>query len=400
MTATLRSAVAPPDGVARLLAGSAGPPDFEHHLATFGPLVHPRDAAELATHARLRGRGGAGFPTGRKLAAVAAQRGHAVVVANGAEGEPASKKDRSLLRVAPHLVLDGAALAARAVGARDVLVAVARPAPELEAAVHERARRGVDGANVEIRRVPDRFVAGEETALVRALEGREAKPTTKPPYPFERGYRGRPTLVQNVETLAHLALIARFGAEWFGRGTAVVTLSGAVTRPGVHEIPLGITLGDALAACGGTTERVDGYLVGGYFGGWVAPAAANHLELTPDALGAGAIVALPASTCVAAEVARVVDYLAGESAGQCGPCVHGLRAISDALTSERRGDRRADIERWAGMVDGRGACRHPDGTVRFVRSALAVFAGEFAHHAKHRSCGRRCARVLPIRNDA
>jgi NADH:ubiquinone oxidoreductase subunit F (NADH-binding) len=400
VTAPARAAARPPAGAARLLAAADRPPTLDNHVETFGPLVHPQDVVALVDRAGLRGRGGASFPTGRKLQAVAARRGGAVVVANGAEGEPTSKKDRSLLRVAPHLVLDGAAVAARAVGAREVLLGVARHAPELGAAIGERKRLRVDSVSFDVRVVPETFVAGEETALLRALDGRAAKPTTKPPYPFEHGYRGRPTLVQNVETLAHLALLARFGPEWFGAGTALVTIGGAVARPGVHEIPLGITLADVIATAGGTTERVDAYLVGGYFGGWVAAADAARLELTSDLIGAGAIVALPASTCAAAEVARVAAYLAGESAGQCGPCVYGLRAIADALAVERRGDRRAEVDRWAAMITGRGACRHPDGVARFVRSALRVFADEFARHAKHRGCGRRCTQVLPVVNDA
>jgi NADH:ubiquinone oxidoreductase subunit F (NADH-binding) len=383
-------------GGARLLAGSDGPSTLDRHLATYGPLRQPGDVARLATQAGLRGRGGGGFPTGEKLAAVAAARRSPAVVANGAEGEPASKKDRALLRVAPHLVLDGAAVAARALGARTVYVAVSRPSPELEAAIVARRRKSDEPA-FEVREVPDRFVTGEETALIRALSGGPAKPTTKPPYPFERGVGGRPTLVQNVETLAHLALIARFGAEWFGGGTALVTVGGAVARPGVHEIPLGVTLADALARCGGTSAEVAAYLVGGYFGGWVPAADAGQLELTPDILGAGAIVALPASTCAAAECARVVRYLADETAGQCGPCVHGLAAIAEGLRIDRRGDARRDVERWTTMVAGRGACRHPDGAARFVRTALTVFRDEFDRHARHRGCGRRCEGVLATR---
>jgi NADH:ubiquinone oxidoreductase subunit F (NADH-binding) len=371
----------PPAGAARLLAGVDGPPSLDRHLEVFGPLDAGVDALQLADQAGLRGRGGAGFPTARKLAAVAARRGDAIVVANGAEGEPASRKDRSLLRVAPHLVLDGAVLAARAVGAEEVIVAVSRPVPELERSVLERVGRA-PRVHVEVRRVPDRFVAGEETALVRALEGRPAKPTLKPPYPFERGVRGRPTLVQNVETLAHLALIARYGPSWFGGGTALVTLGGAFARRGVHEIPLGVALADVVTRSGG------------YFGTWVAPADAAGLLLTPEVLGAGAIVALPESTCALAECARVVRYLAGESAGQCGPCVHGLAALADAVGTDHL--RRSEILRLAGLVEGRGACRHPDGAARFVRSALDVFAGELDRHRRRGGCGRPCERVLPI----
>ncbi len=391
MTATVRTPVTPPSGIARLLAGADRPPTLEHHTALFG-FVDPRvDPIEVADEARLRGRGGAAFPTALKLRAVAGRRGSAVVVANGVEGEPASKKDISLLRVAPHLVLDGALLAANAVGADQVILAVSKSLPELDYAVRERRQKGV-----EIRGVPDRFVAGEETALIRALEGRAAKPTLKPPYPSERGLDGRPTLVQNIETLAHLALVARFGPSWFGHGTALVTLGGAFMRRGVHEIRLGDTLADVVSRAGGLSAPVSGYLVGGYFGRWFAATDAASLELTPDVLGAGAIVALPDSTCAAAECARVVSYLADESAGQCGPCVHGLAAIADAVGDGGRRDRRPDIRRWADMIEGRGACRHPDGAARFVRSALDVFAEDFDRHARHRGCGRRCERVLPL----
>ena len=379
----------PPAGVGRLLADVGGSPSLHRHLEVFGPLDTATDVIRLAEEAGLRGRGGAGFPTARKLAAVAGRRGDAVVVANGAEGEPASRKDRSLLRVAPHLVLDGALLAARAVGAEQAVVAVSRPAPELERAAAERR-----GSPVEIRRVPDAFVAGEESALVRALEGRPAKPTLKPPYPFERGVDGRPTLVQNVETLAHLALIARYGPAWFGGGTALVTLGGAFVRCGVHEIPIGATLKDVVRRLGGEASRVQAYLVGGYFGTWVRPAEAADLALTPEVLGAGAIVALPQSTCALAECSRVVRYLASESAGQCGPCVHGLAAIADAVAANRV--QRSKIERWTSMVEGRGACRHPDGAARFVRSALTVFADEVERHVRHGSCGRPYKSVLPV----
>ena len=358
-----------PRGVARLLAGANENPTLANHLARFGALPGPDGLVELVAEAGLRGRGGGAFPTATKLAAVAAQGGRPLVVANAVEGEPLSRKDRSLLRVAPHLVLDGASLAARAIGADRAVIATALPAPELETAVFERSRQRLDPVALSVERVASGFVAGEETAVVQALARRGSKPTLKPPYPFERGLEGRPTLVQNVETFAHLALIARYGPEWFAGGTLLVTLGGAVARPGVHEVPLGASLPDVISACGGLAGPISAYLVGGYFGGWVAADAAHSVQLTPDAAGAGAIVALPASTCPAAECARVVRYLSDESAGQCGPCVHGLAAIADAFADARR-DRRGDLERWTAMVAGRGACRHPDGAARFVRSAL------------------------------
>ena len=218
---------------ARLLAGAGAPPGLDHHVSLFGQLPRTAEVIDLVESASLRGRGGAGFSTAKKLEAVARASGRPVVVANGVEAEPPSDKDRTLLRVAPHLVLDGAVLAADAIGARDIVVAVSRPAPELSDAIAERTRRGSDPLRIELARVPHRFVAGEETALLRALEGRPARPTLKPPYPSERGLRGAPTLVQNVETLAHMALIARFGPDWFGSGSALATLTGAVSQPGV-----------------------------------------------------------------------------------------------------------------------------------------------------------------------
>src|SRR5438270_12336118 len=248
MTA-MRAASAPElfgPGLPRLLAGvssGGGPSNLDHHFAVYGPLPPPGaiDLPALAEASGLQGRGGAGFPTGMKLRAVAAQRGRPVVVANGTEGEPISGKDKVLVGYLPHLVLDGAAAAAQALGAREAIVAVSRADREgldaLSAAIAERGR-GLD-KRVRLRAVavPDGFVAGEETALVQFLNRGLAQPGFTPPRPFERGVGRAPTLVQNVETLAQLALIARFGPEWFRAvgtaaepGTALVTISGAVAE--------------------------------------------------------------------------------------------------------------------------------------------------------------------------
>ncbi|HEY2326353.1 MAG TPA: NADH-ubiquinone oxidoreductase-F iron-sulfur binding region domain-containing protein [Gaiellaceae bacterium] len=357
------------------------------HTATFGPLVRRRDLIETVARAGLHGRGGAAFPTARKLSAVVEQRGEPVVVVNAAEGEPASSKDRALIRLTPHLVLDGAALVADAIGAKHVVVVIAENArPEHHALAQAlRERRGA----FEIATVPAGFVSGEETALIQAIEGRPAKPTLKPPYPFERGY-----LVQNAETLAHVALIGRHGAQWFrsagtheAPGTALISLSGAVAQPGVHEIELGATLADVVASLGGTNEPVSAFLVAGFFGRWVTARDAASLELTASTLGAGVIVAHPARACPIAETARIARYLAGESAGQCGPCVYGLDAIVGALESLARRDSDAPLavsrlERWTAQVRGRGACRHPDGAARLVASALDAFPAEIARLAR------------------
>ena len=414
MSEAAASLAAPPAQLPRLLAGvreDGEPARLAEHLASYGapPLHASADLIDAVAASGLTGRGGAAFPTAKKMRAVAERRGQKFVVANGAEGELLSRKDKALLAGVPHLVLDGAALAASAVGAREVVVAVgesaARERAVLAQTLDERSRRRLDRVGFRAAAVPDGFVVGEETALLASLCGRAAKPTFVPPRPAERGLRGRPTLVQNVETLAHLALIARYGPEWFRElgtadepGSALVTASGAVARPGVYEIGLGLPVRELVAWAGGRSEPVQAYLIGGYFGSWVAAADAEQAallesELAPlgASLGARTIFALPARVCGIVETARVARYLAGESAGQCGPCVHGLAAIAEGLERLVAGRDRTDlprIERWLQQVRGRGACRHPDGTVRLVASALDVFAAEVEQHRSGRCTAR------------
>src|SRR5580700_10606353 len=251
---------------------------------------------------------------------------------------------------------------------------------------------------------PVRYVSGEETAAVHFVNEGIALPTSIPPRPFERGVDGRPTLVQNVETLAHVALIARFGDEWFrslGHGTAtgttLVTVGGAVPQTVLIEIPQGLALADAINAAGGLTSESDAVLLGGYYGGWVESSAAWGYALDAEplrrmgySLGCGVIAVLPSTRCGVIETARIVSYLAHESARQCGPCTFGLRAISAATgriagLAATAGDLE-HVQRWAGLLAGRGACRHPDGAAGLLASALRVFAGEFMLHADERRC--------------
>jgi NADH:ubiquinone oxidoreductase subunit F (NADH-binding) len=370
--------------------------------------------------AGLTGRGGAGFPAARKMRAVAAaghaaagrgrigERGGPVVVANGAESEPASAKDITLLSQVPHLVLDGIALAAEAVSASDAYLCVGGSAnlagggvpdlvSRLESAVAERQRAGIDRVPVRIAEVPRGYVTSEESALVHFLNGGPALPTYVPPRPFERGVHGRRTLVNNVETLAHMALIGRYGAAWFrGVGTAaepgsaLFSVSGAVTRPGVYEAALGTPIRELLALAGGTRQPAQAVLAGGYFGGWLPaaavdlPAADADLRGAGALLGAGIVVVLPPAACGLAETARVARYLAGESAGQCGPCVNGLPAIAGAIERIAYGGGGArvhqELTQLIALVEGRGACHHPDGAARLVASALRVFAPDLRRH--------------------
>ena len=407
--------------VSRLLLGlhaDGRPVTLDEHLHLHGPLPARRDRRSLldaVERSDLRGRGGAGFPTAAKIRAVADGRGRKVVLANGVEGEPPSGKDKVLLRHVPHLVLDGVVVAAAAVGADQAVVAVSRAASVelavLKQALRERGRS--DRVQIEIAAVPDGFVAGEETALVNAVSGGPAQPTATPPRPFERGVGGRPTLVQNVETLAQLALIARRGPAWFREigtrdepGSALVTLSGAVGLPGVYEVPLGTPLRELVAEAGGTTKPPRAVLVGGYFGTWLDADKAFACDLSEASLGAAgavlgarAIVVLPEGSCALAEVARVSRFLADESAGQCGPCVHGLDAVAHAtagLLQSKSLDGGLRIRRWLEQIHGRGACRHPDGAARFVASALDVFADEVELHARGGRCSGRDLWLLPV----
>ncbi len=397
---------------------------LDAHIATHGPLHIDIDAGSPNTtlhttiaKSGIGGRGGANFPVSRKIDAVIAERRAPHVLINATEGEPPSHKDHVLLRSTPHLVLDGALVCAGVVGAREITIAVqagstAEHAALTAALTERRSQHMHPGIAITIATVPDGFVIGEERAVISAINGGPAKPTIAPPRPFQKGINGAPTLVQNAETAAHLALIARYGAEWFRSvgtpdepGSALVTLTGAITKPGVYEVALGTRLNDLVATAGGLTESARAYLIGGYFGTWIDARDAHALTLSDadlrargGGLGARAIIALPAHACGLHETARVANYLSNESAGQCGPCVHGLRAIADALDDLAKGNARAqaDIERWLTLVAGRGACRHPDGAAKLIASALDVFADEIRAHTREKRCTASATKILPL----
>jgi NADH:ubiquinone oxidoreductase subunit F (NADH-binding) len=377
--------------------------------------------------AGLTGRGGAAFPVHRKLDAVlqaAGKRRRApAVIANGAESEPASDKDATLLWLSPHLVLDGLQLAAEAVGADTAILYthVNRGhdvGSRLKEALQARQAAGVDRVPVQLAQAPARFLSGQETALVSHLSGGPAIPTNASPRITERGLNGAPTLVQNAETLAHLALIARKGPSWFRivgteaePGSMLATVRRADGRPRISEVPLGIPLKDLI----GEVSPGSAVLIGGYHGTWIGGSEALKLSMDNRSLaqaqarvGAGIVITLPPDRCGLVETASVVRYLALESAGQCGPCLNGLPRIAAALAEiagasgaiRARPQAIADVERWSGLVTGRGACHHPDGTVRFVRSALRTFAAEVDRHQQGRCSATVKRPFLPIPKDA
>jgi NADH:ubiquinone oxidoreductase subunit F (NADH-binding) len=358
----------------------------------------------------LRGRGGAWFPTWKKWAAVRERSdGHAVVVINASEGEPLSAKDRTLLALRPHLVLDGAALAAETLGADEVVLYMSRGSKTTDRAVHDALRERETScpteAPVRIVTTAHRYIAGESSAVVNRVSGGPSKPRFSLQRSAENGVDGRPTLVQNAETLAHVAMIARRGSDWFRKigteqspGSTLMTLCGNVARPGVYEVDLGARLGGVLAAAGGTPSPPGGALLGGYFGTWLPAASLADTPLDAErlraahgaSLGCGVLAVLPNGGCGVVEAARILTYLAAETADQCGPCVNGLAALSEAMyriafSAAESGDLER-VERWTGMVRGRGACHHPDGAVGQLSSALAVFRDHLRMHINRQRC--------------
>jgi NADH:ubiquinone oxidoreductase subunit F (NADH-binding) len=426
--ATGESPVVDPPAVVqpRLLSGPpaiSGAESIASHVDRLGErplgghwLIDVLEAADL------RGRGGGAFPAGRKWRSVHdASPGRAAVIINAAEGEPLSGKDRVLLSTRPHLVLDGAALAGETLGASVVHICINRAFRDerraLEAAIRERRRLpGPREPKFRIVTAPDRYVAGESSALVNLVNGHNAKPTQSPPSPHESGVAGRPTLVQNCETICQVALLARFGARYFIQdgqyavgATVLVTVTGAVRRPGVFEVGMGSRIGDVIDICGRSpTAPPQAVLLGGYFGGWMPWAEAVHLRLdnaelkaSGTSLGCGVIAVLPGSACGLVETSHMLRFLALETAGQCGPCVYGLAAIANAFDRLAQGTGDASdlggLRRWASQIANRGACHHPDGALRLLNSALRVFAPDVEWHLGGDGCpGARRFPALPL----
>jgi NADH:ubiquinone oxidoreductase subunit F (NADH-binding)/ferredoxin len=391
--------------------------DLAGYETVFGgvPRLTAEQLIKMTERVDLRGRGGAGFPFARKLTAVvgaARRRKRApVVLVNGSEGEPGSVKDSMLLLRSPYLVLCGAVIAARALRARDVLVAVtdARAARSVrEAAAAESSLRRLVGV-VE---VPDRFVSGESSALVNAVNGRGALPSGHHGHASDSGAGSRPTLLSNAETFAQLAVLAMVGPEGYASagttaepGTVLLTVGGSAARPAVVEVPTGLSLGEVLDLC--AAGPADGVLVGGYHGSWLpeevaynVPVSRAGLAAVGGTLGAGVVLALGQDSCPLGEVAQVAAFLAKESSGQCGPCKLGLPGIARSLAALADGSGGAEaldtVRRGVLAVRGRGACSHPDGVSRFALSALDVFADDLAAHVYRGGCGRPVRNYLPL----
>ena len=385
----------------RLLSGIGYGPGLAAHRATWPEprQLHGKQLLDLLHHAEIRGRGGAGFPFARKLQTTLESGKRRALVVNASEGEPGSAKDSALLLTAPHLVLDGAEIAARAMNVKTIHIMVPseRPAvrPALERALDERP---ADLA-YEVFETGGTFVSGQARAVIEGIEGRPNLPVTSWQPDAVKGLRGRPTLLSNAETYAQVAALAALGPQRYAAegtadepGTTLLTIAGDGPGGVVMEVALGTPLAQVLRLCGYEPDVT--VLMGGYFGAWLPPHEVGARELSradmTDAgasLGAGIILPLDRDSCPVQLTARIVEYLAGQSARRCGPCKNGLPAIAEAvaLLADRGVPTTRRIHQLGEMVNGRGACAHPDGTIRLVRSMLKAFPDEVQAH-EHQQC--------------
>jgi len=369
----------------RLLAHlTDGPGLTRHRLRHPAPVrVAVEHLAQAAEAADLRGRGGAGFPFATKLR-TAARRG-AVVVVNLSEGEPASQKDEVLAMRRPHLILDGAVLAARALGARRVHLVLPGDKPLVSTRMTEALaeREGGDKVEWRINTAEAGFVSGQSRAVIELMSGRANLPVTAWAPEAVSGHRGRPTLLSNAETYAQLASIWVHGPD---PATMLITRAGDTPAAKVVEVGLGAPWSSVLSPI--DLDRP--VLLGGYHGVWVPGGALKDRRIADEdlaglgaRLGAGVVLPLPPGSCPVHETALIVSYLAGQSAGRCGPCRFGLPALALAVDDADRGDGPVErIHELAGVVNGRGACAHPDGTVRLVASLLRWFDDELRLHQR------------------
>ncbi|OMC47747.1 NADH-ubiquinone oxidoreductase-F iron-sulfur binding region domain-containing protein [Mycobacterium sp. IS-1264] len=370
-------------------------------LGGYHPLADAEQLLAEVESSGLVGRGGAAFPLAVKLRTVRDNgrlAGGTVVVANGEEGEPASVKDRWLLRNRPHLALDGLRLAAAIVAADRTYMYVSDPesAHSVQAALGEVEPNAFGGVTVDLITVQPGYVAGEETAAVRMINGGPAKPTDKPPRPFEAGVGGRPTLVSNVETLANLPYLQRHGSAAFrsqgtplSSGTFLATITGAGRPPALYELPHGMPFTELLALHGVSPDQVRGALLGGYFAGFLNR---DVLETTLDhetmrrfgsGLGCGAITVIT-DDCPVAVAASVLAYFDRENADQCGSCFNGTAAMAAAAGALRDGAATAEdvdrLRRWSVVLRGRGACATLDAATNVAATLLKQFPDDVARH--------------------
>jgi NADH-quinone oxidoreductase subunit F len=381
----------------------------------------PQKVIDMLKEAHLRGRGGAGFPTGLKWDKVLHHRvKEHYFVCNAGEHEPGTFKDRYLLRHHPHQLLEGCLIAAYTIGAKQAFIYLNHEFEE-ERRHFERAReaaraKGLLGKNVQGTGVDieieifdgyGSYVAGEETAMLESMQGRPAQPKQKPPFcPTEYGLHGKPTLVNNVETLSHIPHILRNGAEWFRQvgppscpGSMLFSLSGAVNRPGVYELPLGTPLRHLVEVCG--QGVVQGRGVKAVFPGGpsFSMVGADQLDLPMDfdslkkagtGLGSAGVIVVDDATCMVEQTLKFSHFFERESCGQCPPCRIGTHELANLVQKieDGQGSEKdlAQLLQICGFVKGTGFCTLVTGASVLVQNSLRLFRHEFEDHIRLKRC--------------
>lgn len=386
----------------------------------------PLEVIEEIKRSGLRGRGGAGFPTGKKWEMVATHReSERYFVCNAGEHEPGTYKDRHLLRHNPHQLVEGIAIGAFAIGAKEAFVFMngvfAEEIELMKQAIHDARRHGFLGSDVlktgfscdiQIFIGPDTYVAGEETALLEAMQGREAKPKHKPPfYPTVFGLYGKPTVVNNVETLSNIPHILSHGVEWFRSfgtktcpGMMLFSLSGDINHPGVYELPLGIPLRKLIYDHGGGIK--DGRALKAVYPGGPSqafltpkdidvPMDFDSLKSAGSGLGSAGVIVLDDTNCMVEQAMKFCNFFKDESCGQCPPCKMGTRYLHQILEKIESGHGKPEdiqtLQQLSGFVKGRGDCTVITGAAVAVECSLRHFQDEFEAHIKEHRCTMKVA---------
>jgi NADP-reducing hydrogenase subunit HndC len=408
-----------------------GEPQFKESLADYTrrggyeafrkvlARVTPASVIEQVEQSLLRGRGGAGFPTARKLQFCAEAEGEEkYIVVNGGEDEPGSFKDRTLFEYVPHAVLEGAILAAYAVGAQKIIFYVNETYAEshrrVSAAIQEAATVGWLGENLqgtsfalqaEIREAPQPYVAGEDTAVLEFLEGRDPKPREKPPYPVTAGLHGKPTIVCNVETFANLPPILLHGADWFrsigtaeSTGTMLYSLNDEWRNPGVYELPFGATEGELLLELAGGLKNgqpLKAVLPGGPSSTFLLPDPARilspeGLRAAGSSIGAGVMQGYGEGACMVEIALNIAQFFQKECCGQCPACQMETNVLATTLGKLHQGQipmaGLATIPKLLEFNRGKGFCSLINMPGPPITSAIELFPEDFESHATTGQC--------------
>ncbi|MEJ5166020.1 MAG: NADH-quinone oxidoreductase subunit NuoF [Thermoanaerobaculia bacterium] len=381
--------------------------------------MKPEDIIEEVKASGLRGRGGAGFPTGLKWSFVPKDfPGPKYIVINADEGEPGTFKDKVIIEKEPFMLLEGIAIAALAIGAEDAFIYIrgefVEGARVLGNAIKEAEEEGYLGKNylnsgknlyVRITRGAGAYICGEETGLIESLEGKRGHPRLRPPFPATKGFLGKPTVVNNVETLSCLPHIISKGAQWFSSigsnpknsGTKLFPVSGDVKKPGVYEAPLGIPLKQLIEDyAGGFDGKPRAIIPGGVSApvlderDFEIPMDFDSLLNAKSMLGSGAIIVLNEKRCLFRSALRIVSFFAEESCGQCSPCREGTRWLELIMERIREGEgREGDLELMkdiaSGMI-GTTICVLSDGCAMSLLSFIEKFEEEFKMHIGEGKC--------------